>query len=87
MRKIISDTTSYVIVQVDEENDFGGANIIGLQVLRVNDFYFVGTLRFDYVLDCWLLEKVVSCETWNCREEAEKALLMNTYHMIDVSDE
>ena len=97
MRIIISDQTqtpTFLIVRVDQLNDFGGGNTSVVQILRINGkfeddlpIYFIGTLYYEVLLDRWMLHKILSLETWNYREEAEAALMLNNYIFIDYSDE
>lgn len=97
MRIIISDPNQYptfLIVRVDQTNDFGAANTEVIQVLQIGGFYenspsiyFIGTLYYETLVKRWLIDKILSREIWNCREEAEIALMANSYTVIDYSDE
>ena len=97
MRIIISDPEaqpSFVMVQINETNELGGGNTDILQVLKVIEpdglkipIYFIGRLCYNAVLKRWLIDEVVSNETWEYREEAEAALMTNKYTIIDHSDE
>lgn len=97
MRIIISDPTedpTYLIVRIDQTNEFGAANTDAIQVIKLQTrdrlklpIYFIGRLRFYELLDRWMISAVMSSETWDNREETEKALMMNNYTLIDFTDE
>jgi len=95
MRIIISDLNeypTYKFVRINQVNDFGAANTEAIQIIKIGGYnndkpiFYVGTLYYDDQIKKWMPNKILSYETWDCREEAEKALMVNDYTLIDYDE-
>ncbi len=94
MRVVVSEPTKgvYQTMFCLTLNKHGGVNVSHVQVLRIQgglEKYFIGRLKqeptfFDTQEEVWNLDKIVSLEVWDCREEAEVALMLNDFTVVDI---
>ncbi len=94
MRVVVSEPTQgiYEMMFCLTLNKHGGVNVSHAQVLRMREGqknYFIGRLKrepmfFDTQEEVWNLDKIISLEVWDCREEAEVALMSNNFTVVDI---
>lgn len=94
MRVVVSEPTQgvYTTMFCLSLNKHGGVNIEHAQVLRIREGtknFFIGRLKkeptfFDTQEEVWNLDKIISLEVWDCREEAEIALMLNNFTVVDI---